>query len=74
MGAEGMRLTVRNRIAVAPFGEESRSRRRPGLLGISVVDRGKSRSSPKPPVAAFVWGGKVAPPPTLPFGRWKSAV
>ena len=25
----------------------------------------------KPLVTAFIWGGKVRPVPTLPFGRWK---
>ena len=25
----------------------------------------------RPQIAAFVWGGKVRPVPTLPFGRWK---
>ncbi len=28
----------------------------------------------RPPViAAFIWGGKVRPLPTLPFGRWKAS-
>jgi hypothetical protein len=28
--------------------------------------------APKPPaIVAFVWGGKVRPIPTLPFGRWR---
>lgn len=26
-----------------------------------------------PRIAAFIWGGKVRPNPTLPFGRWKGA-
>ncbi len=26
-----------------------------------------------PRISAFVWGGKVRPSPTLPFGRWKGA-
>lgn len=25
----------------------------------------------KPLITAFIWGGKVRPEPTLPFGRWK---
>jgi hypothetical protein len=25
-----------------------------------------------PRIVAFIWGGRVAPIPTLPFGRWKS--
>lgn len=26
---------------------------------------------PKPLITAFIWGGKVRPVPTLPYGRWK---
>ncbi|MCJ7626927.1 MAG: hypothetical protein MUO50_00940 [Longimicrobiales bacterium] len=26
-----------------------------------------------PRIAAFIWGGKVRPTPTLPYGRWKGA-
>ena len=26
-----------------------------------------------PRIAAFIWGGKVHPTPTLPYGRWKGA-
>ena len=26
-----------------------------------------------PRIAVFIWGGKVRPAPTLPFGRWKGA-
>jgi hypothetical protein len=25
----------------------------------------------QPVISAFIWGGKVRPLPTLPFGRWK---
>ena len=42
-------------------GEEAR--------GIVVLDG--ARPEPRPQIAAFVWGGKVRPVPTLPFGRWK---
>jgi hypothetical protein len=27
----------------------------------------------RPRIAAFIWGGKVRPAPTLPYGRWKGA-
>ncbi len=27
----------------------------------------------RPRISAFIWGGKVRPAPTLPFGRWKGA-
>ena len=27
----------------------------------------------EPRITAFIWGGKVRPSPTLPFGRWKGA-
>ena len=26
-----------------------------------------------PRIAAFIWGGKVRPAPTLPYGRWRGA-
>lgn len=29
--------------------------------------------APRPRISAFIWGGKVRPSPTLPFGRWKGA-
>jgi hypothetical protein len=43
--------------------------------GIVVTDRkaGRSASSGGPRIAAFIWGGKVKPTPTLPYGRWKGA-
>ena len=27
----------------------------------------------EPRIAAFIWGGKVRPAPTLPYGRWRGA-
>lgn len=30
-----------------------------------------ARPEVRPQIFAFVWGGKVRPVPTLPFGRWK---
>jgi hypothetical protein len=43
--------------------------------GIVVTDRnaGRSVSTGRPRIAAFIWGGKVRPTPTLPYGRWKGA-
>lgn len=45
------------------------------VQGIVVADR---KAQPKvqgtrPRIAAFIWGGKVKPTPTLPYGRWKGA-
>lgn len=34
-------------------------------------DLSSRRSHPR--IAAFIWGGKVRPTPTLPYGRWKGA-
>ena len=31
----------------------------------------QSWAGPAPRITAFIWGGKVRPQPTLPFGRWK---
>ena len=46
-----------------------------GSPGIVVTDcSGKSREDGEEPrIAAFIWGGKVRPAPTLPYGRWKGA-
>lgn len=43
--------------------------------GIVIADgrRGGAGSSRTPRIRAFVWGGKVQPSPTLPYGRWKGA-
>lgn len=40
-----------------------------GTPGIVVLEPAKPRQEPR--IAAFIWGGKVRPVPTLPFGRWK---
>ena len=42
-------------------------------LPAGIVIRGGEDEPPKPPaITAFIWGGKVRPVPTLPFGRWKA--
>ena len=55
--------TVENRVPEIDVmaGEEAR--------GIIVLDG--AHPEVRPQIAAFVWGGKVRPVPTLPFGRWK---
>lgn len=42
------------------------------LRGI-VIARGFAPAPQQPRIAAFIWGGKVRPTPTLPYGRWKGA-
>lgn len=42
-----------------------------GARGIVVLDG--ARPEVRPQISAFVWGGKVRPVPTLPFGRWKTS-
>ena len=42
------------------------------LRGI-VIARGGFTAPGRPKISAFIWGGKVRPTPTLPFGRWKGA-
>lgn len=46
-----------------------------GSPGIVVTDRQEDASGlgHQPRIAAFIWGGKVRPSPTLPYGRWKGA-
>jgi hypothetical protein len=43
--------------------------------GIVVAGRNPDRATggERPKIAAFIWGGKVRPVPTLPFGRWRGA-
>jgi len=42
-------------------------------LPAGIVIHGTEEKEPKPPlITAFIWGGKVRPEPTLPFGRWKA--
>jgi hypothetical protein len=52
---------------------ESRNEPSHGLLGIIVSDGRLAGVPPKntqePRISAFVWGGKVRPSPSLPFGR-----
>jgi hypothetical protein len=45
------------------------------IQGIVVTDgRGAGPLGAREPrIQAFIWGGKVRPTPTLPFGRWKGA-
>ncbi|HEX7050623.1 MAG TPA: hypothetical protein VF188_10510 [Longimicrobiales bacterium] len=38
-----------------------------------IVIRDRVEPVKRPVISAFIWGGKVRPVPTLPFGRWKPA-
>lgn len=45
-----------------------------GAPGIVITEGRESVGpTPEPRITAFIWGGKVRPTPTLPFGRWKGA-
>lgn len=48
-----------------------RDRSIPGI--VIAAGREVVRSEGEPRIAAFIWGGKVRPVPTLPYGRWKGA-
>lgn len=37
-----------------------------------VIRLAAAESEKKPAISAFIWGGKVLPVPTLPYGRWRS--
>jgi hypothetical protein len=56
-------------------GVEEELLRKETVQGIVVVDRKAdgANSGDGPRIAAFIWGGKVKPTPTLPYGRWKGA-
>ncbi|HUG41866.1 MAG TPA: hypothetical protein VMM12_15360 [Longimicrobiales bacterium] len=36
-----------------------------------IVIRARPEAAVKPAITAFIWGGKIRPVPTLPYGRWK---
>lgn len=36
-----------------------------------IVIRDRPAPQRRPVISAFIWGGKVRPMPTLPYGRWK---
>lgn len=51
---------------------EEREQRVPAesdAVGIVVRDGAAAERPPR--AVAFVWGGKVRPTPSLPYGRWK---
>jgi hypothetical protein len=52
-------------------GDSGEGRCREPLPGIVIARGGRSSESRAPRIAAFIWGGKVRPTPTLPYGRWK---
>lgn len=38
-----------------------------------IIIRDQMEPIGRPVIAAFIWGGKVRPTPTLPYGRWKKS-
>jgi hypothetical protein len=40
-------------------------------MPVGIVIRDGEGEVVKPSISAFIWGGKIRPVPTLPFGRWK---
>ena len=52
-------------------GRGSPEERSPGILVTDARVASEPRIEPR--IAAFIWGGKVRPTPTLPYGRWKGA-
>jgi len=52
--------------------EDPKSDPRSGSPVRGIVITGGEPAPPQHPrISAFIWGGKVRPAPTLPFGRWK---
>ena len=46
--------------------------RNPEAVTLAAAEQQSGNGRP-PRIAAFIWGGKVRPAPTLPYGRWKGA-
>ena len=53
-------------------GRDGKSHEVPGIV-IADGRQGANGARRSPRIQAFVWGGKVQPTPTLPYGRWKGA-
>lgn len=49
-------------------GQNGNGRREPAGIVIHVAREAEK----KPAISAFIWGGKVQPVPTLPYGRWRT--
>ncbi len=45
-----------------------------GEDAVGIVVQGGRTKEHRPRAVAFVWGGKVRPQPSLPYGRWKGEV
>ena len=56
-------------------GAKEELRTREMVQGIVVSDQKAEgpHTRGRPRISAFIWGGKVKPTPTLPYGRWKGA-
>lgn len=48
--------------------------RRGDTDAVGIVVRDGAGSERRPRAVAFVWGGKVRPTPSLPYGRWKKVL
>ena len=62
-------VTMRGEVVVKT--KERTGRERSGESDQLIRVRAQTMSEPAPRITAFIWGGKVRPQPTLPFGRWK---
>lgn len=49
----------------------AREPRMEDTLRAIAIPRGEDLATQHPRISAFIWGGKVRPTPTLPYGRWK---
>lgn len=55
------------------YGVNEEGTAREPLPGIVIAGGGGKTDPRAPRISAFIWGGKVRPVPTLPYGRWKGA-
>ncbi len=55
-------------------GKSGEERRQGGEAPGIVIADGMRGKGAQPRISAFIWGGKVRPVPTLPYGRWKDAI
>jgi hypothetical protein len=58
-------MNISGRRVLLPLQEED---------AVGIVVQSAPQRETRPRVVAFVWGGKVTPRPSLPYGRWKAGV
>jgi len=66
-----IRIMIAQRVARAER-DDRQGEMSPGIVVVDTRNDATEEGN-GPRIAAFIWGGKVRPAPTLPYGRWRGA-